>query len=200
MKMNVPNRLTVIRLLLVPVFLVFVLGFGGETWGMIAAICVFAIASFTDFLDGKIARKYHLITDFGKFLDPLADKFLVLAALASLSYKAAINAGDSKASDVKICSVLFFCTFMIVLLRELAVTSMRLVVASSPDKKVVAASWLGKIKTCTQMFFILAAMAEPLIWDGHIVTYIFMAAAAVMTVWSGMSYIVGYWKYLDPSK
>ena len=66
MKMNVPNRLTVIRLLLVPVFLVFVLGFGGETWGMIAAICVFAIASFTDFLDGKIARKYHLITDFGK--------------------------------------------------------------------------------------------------------------------------------------
>ena len=198
--MNVPNRLTVIRLLLVPVFLVFVLGFGGETWGMIAAICVFAIASFTDFLDGKIARKYHLITDFGKFLDPLADKFLVLAALAALSYKAAINAGDSKASDVKIFSVLFFCTFMIVLLRDLAVTSMRLVVASSPDKKVVAASWLGKIKTCTQMFFILAAMAEPLIWDGHIVTYIFMAAAAVMTLWSGMSYIVGYWKYLDPSK
>lgn len=198
--MNVPNRLTVIRLLLVPVFLVFVLGFGGETWGMIAAICVFAIASFTDFLDGKIARKYHLITDFGKFLDPLADKFLVLAALAALSYKAAINAGDSKASDAKIFSVLFFCTFMIVLLRELAVTSMRLVVASSPDKKVVAASWLGKIKTCTQMFFILAAMAEPLIWDGHIVTYIFMAAAAVMTLWSGMSYIVGYWKYLDPSK
>ena len=77
---------------------------------------------------------------------------------------------------------------------------MRLVVASSPDKKVVAASWLDKIKTCTQMFFILAAMAEPLIWDGHIVTYIFMAAAAVMTLWSGMSYIVGYWKYLDPSK
>ena len=162
---------------------------------MIAAICVFAIASFTDFLDGKISRKYNLITDFGKFLDPLADKFLVLAALAALSYEAASSSGNSK-----IFSVLFFCTFMTVLLRELAVTSMRLVVASSPDKKVVAASWLGKIKTCTQMFFILTAMIEPLIWNRHIATYIFMAAAAVMTVWSGMSYIVDYWKYLDPSK
>ena len=193
--MNVPNRLTVLRLLLVPVYLVFILGFGGEVWGRIVSICVFATASFTDFLDGKIARKYHLITDFGKFLDPLADKFLVLAALASLSFEAATNAANSM-----IFSVLFFCTFIIVLLRELAVTSMRLVVASSPDKKVVAASWLGKIKTCTQMFFILTAMIEPLIWEGHIATYIFMAAAAVMTVWSGMSYIVGYWKYLDPSK
>ena len=195
MKMNVPNRLTVIRLLLVPVFLVFILGFGGVTWGRIVSIAVFALASFTDFLDGKIARKYHLVTDFGKFLDPLADKFLVLAALAALSYEAASSDGNSK-----IFSVLFFCTFMTVLLRELAVTSMRLVVASSPDKKVVAASWLGKIKTCTQMFFILTAMIEPLIWERHIATYIFMAAAAVMTVWSGMSYIVGYWKYLDPSK
>ena len=188
MKMNVPNRLTIIRLLLVPVFLVFILGFGGVTWGRIVSIAVFALASFTDFLDGKIA-------DFGKFLDPLADKFLVLAALAALSYEAASSSGNSK-----IFSVLFFCTFMTVLLRELAVTSMRLVVASSPDKKVVAASWLGKIKTCTQMFFILTAMIEPLIWNRHIATYIFMAAAAVMTVWSGMSYIVDYWKYLDPSK
>lgn len=195
MKMNVPNRLTVIRLLLVPVFLVFILGFGGEVWGRIVATAVFALASFTDFLDGKIARKYHLVTDFGKFLDPLADKFLVLAALASLSFEAAMNTEKSK-----VFPILFFCTFMIVLLRELAVTSMRLVVASSPDKKVVAASMLGKIKTCTQMFFILTAMIEPLIWEGHIATYIFMAAAAVMTVWSGMSYIVGYWKYLDPSK
>lgn len=195
MKMNVPNRLTVIRLLLVPVFLVFILGFGGEVWGRIVAAAVFALASFTDFLDGKIARKYHLVTDFGKFLDPLADKFLVLAALAALSYEAASSGKNSK-----IFSVLFFCTFMTVLLRELAVTSMRLVVASSPDKKVVAASWLGKIKTCTQMFFILAAMIEPLVWDRHIVTYVFMASAAIMTVWSGMSYIVGYWKYLDPSK
>ena len=195
MKMNVPNRLTIIRLLLVPVFLVFILGFGGVTWGRIVSIAVFALASFTDFLDGKIARKYHLITDFGKFLDPLADKFLVLAALAALSYEAAYSSGNSK-----IFSVLFFCTFMTVLLRELAVTSMRLVVASSPDKKVVAASWLGKIKTCTQMFFILTAMIEPLIWNRHIATYIFMAAAAVMTVWSGMSYIVDYWKYLVPSK
>ena len=66
MKMNVPNRLTIIRLLLVPVFLVFILGFGGVTWGRIVSIAVFALASFTDFLDGKIARKYHLITDFGK--------------------------------------------------------------------------------------------------------------------------------------
>lgn len=96
MKMNVPNRLTIIRLLLVPVFLVFILGFGGVTWGRIVSIAVFALASFTDFLDGKIARKYHLITDFGKFLDPLADKFLVLAALAALSYEAASSSGNSK--------------------------------------------------------------------------------------------------------
>ena len=84
MKMNVPNRLTVIRLLLVPVFLVFVLGFGGETWGMIAAICVFAIASFTDFLDGKIARKYNMVSDIGKVFDPLADKLMHVSSILCL--------------------------------------------------------------------------------------------------------------------
>lgn len=190
--MNLPNKLTVLRLLLVPVFLVFMILFADETWGRITAAVIFAVASFTDFLDGKIARKNNLVTDFGKFLDPLADKFLVLTALFTIVWS--IPDTDT------LYGILFFITAIIVLLRELAVTSMRLVVATSKEKIVIAASWLGKIKTATQIAFIIVSLVEPLVWQGHIASYALMVPAAVMTVWSGLSYIIGYWKYLDPSK
>lgn len=196
MKLNLPNKLTVIRLLLIPVFLVFIVIFHDEVWGRILSAAVFAIAAFTDFLDGKIARKNNLVTDFGKFLDPLADKFLVLSALFSM----ACIIGMGKGSSDRVYGILFFIAAMTVLFRELAVTSMRLVVATSKDKIVIAASWLGKIKTATQIAFVLTAMLEPLFWQGHIASYILMAAMTVMTLWSGLSYIIGYWKYLDPSK
>ena len=130
MKLNTPNKLTLARLILVPVFVVIFAVFNTEIWGKIAAAIIFSIASFTDFLDGKIARKNGLITDFGKFLDPLADKFLVITALITLLF--VDNSG--------VYGILLFAATIIVVLRELAVTSMRLVVATSPDKKVIAAS------------------------------------------------------------
>lgn len=194
MKLNLPNKLTVVRLCLVPVILVAVLFFTDAAkfgvWGRLAATLVFIIASLTDFIDGKIARKYNMITDFGKFLDPLADKFMVMAALLSMVC----------IEGYTTYGILLFITSVIIVFRELAVTSMRLVVASSKDKIVIAASWLGKIKTATQVAFIVAALLEPVFWDKRIISYILMAPTAVMTVWSGASYIVGYWKYLDPSK
>lgn len=190
MKLNLPNKLTVLRLFLVPVFVAVFIIFGGETWGRIVSAAIFALASFTDFLDGKIARKYSLITDFGKFLDPLADKFMVIGALVSILY----------AADAGLYRILFFCVTIIVIFRELAVTSMRLVVATSADKVVIAANWLGKIKTGTQIAFILVSILEPIFYGGHIASYALMLPTAVMTVWSGCSYIVGYWKYLDASK
>lgn len=190
MKLNTPNKLTLARLILVPVFVVIFAVFNTEIWGKIAAAIIFSIASFTDFLDGKIARKNGLITDFGKFLDPLADKFLVITALITLLF--VDNSG--------VYGILLFAATIIVVLRELAVTSMRLVVATSPDKKVIAASWLGKIKTGSQITFVIIAIIEPILWGERILSYIFMAPMTVMTVWSGLSYIIGYWKYLDPSK
>ena len=190
MKLNTPNKLTLVRLLLVPVFVVIFAIFHTETWGRIVAAVLFSVASFTDFLDGKIARKQGLITDFGKFLDPLADKFLVISALITLLF--VDNSG--------IYGILLFAATIIVVFRELAVTSMRLVVATSPDKKVIAASWLGKVKTGSQITFVIIAILEPLFWGERIFSCVFMAPMTVMTVWSGLSYIIGYWKYLDPSK
>lgn len=190
MKLNLPNKLTVLRLFLVPVFIVMFIVFGGETWGRIASAAIFAIASFTDFLDGKIARKYSLITDFGKFLDPLADKFMVIGALVSILC----------VTEMGLYRTLFFCVTIIVVFRELAVTSMRLVVATSADKVVIAANWLGKIKTGTQIAFIIISILEPIFWGEHWVSYALTLPVAVMTIWSGLTYIVGYWKYLDASK
>ena len=199
MKLNLPNRLTVIRLIMAPALMVIIaFDFGLGAWGRIIAAALFALASLTDMLDGKIARKYGLITDFGKFLDPLADKFMVLAALVSLVY----------VTDADLYGKLLFFAAGIVIFRELAVTSMRLVVAGSKEKIVVAANILGKIKTCTQIAFILWALTEQAlnmwfdinIFEYHIIAYVLMAAMTVMTVWSGLNYILSYWKYLDPQK
>lgn len=194
--LNLPNKLTIIRVLLIPACLFMLVAFCGEWWGRVAAGAIFAVAAITDMLDGRIARKNNLVTDFGKFLDPLADKFLVISVLIALVCT----------ENFSLFGILLFCAVIIIVFRELAVTSMRLVVATSADKIVIAANKLGKIKTCTQIIFIEAAILEPALCmifgidTLHIITYIAMAAAAVMTVWSGMSYILGYWKYLDPSK
>ncbi|MBQ5808134.1 MAG: CDP-alcohol phosphatidyltransferase family protein, partial [Clostridia bacterium] len=109
---NVPNILTVIRVILVPFFMLTVLLPGESAMWRIIAAAVFALISFTDMLDGKIARKYNLVTDFGKFLDPLADKFLVLGALLALLKKYSAELGD-----------LLVWVTLVVILRELAVTS-----------------------------------------------------------------------------
>ncbi len=209
MKMNLPNKLTVLRLCLVPVILLV---------GMLPTSiiphyisCVICAALFigtavTDMLDGKIARRDGLITDFGKFLDPVADKFMVIGALFVLLYKF---------ENLRL--ILIF-TLIIVVFRELAVTSMRLVV-STGEGIVIAANSLGKIKTVSQIVAISTTFLEPVVqelaewiygmisgtspmWRTDIIplTWASILFSLVMTVWSGVNYIKSYWKYLDPEK
>lgn len=196
--MNLPNKLTLARLIMVPVFLVLLcvnLPFFSETGLRITAAVIFALTSLTDMLDGKIARKYNLITDFGKFMDPLADKFLVIAALIGILVNPYFE-------DLR---PIFVWTVVIVIFREFAVTSMRMIAANKAGK-VIAAAWLGKIKTTTQMICILVIFLEPVILpfkpfaEWHILSYITLAAATVMTLWSGIDYLVKYWEYIGTAK
>lgn len=189
--MNLPNRLTLLRVILVPVFMVFYLcDLGLGIWRYIIAAIIFIAAAFTDMLDGKIARKRGLVTNLGKFLDPLADKFMVMASLLCLSFSSA---------DEGVYGILLVFATAIVIFRELAVTSMRLVAAST-DGSVIAAAMLGKIKTTTQMLFIAFAIVEPAIdlsvCRNHIISYVLMFLMTVMTLWSGADYLVKYWKFI----
>ena len=142
--MNLPNKLTLCRIILVPVFMIFVslTEFGTETfnatWYLVAGI-VFAAASFTDYLDGHLARKWHMVTDFGKFADPLADKLLTTVALIYMMR-------DGVCSPVVLC---------IILAREFAVSGLRMVAAGAKDGKVIAATMWGKVKTVLQMLTII---------------------------------------------
>ena len=199
-KMNLPNKLTVLRLCLVPVFVVIMM-VSNAVWASVTGLLLFIIASLTDMLDGKIARKYNLITDFGKFMDPLADKFMVIGAMFVILYRSLASPTPDK-----LFSNVFFWAFMIVIFRELAVTSIRLVVSGSSGI-VIAANMLGKIKTCTQIACVICCIAEPVIYQllGMETDFlpVSLATAALMlifTLWSGINYIVSYWKYLDPEK
>lgn len=194
-KMNIPNRLTVFRICMVPVFLVILaapLPISDTSVRIVAAV-LFALTSLTDMIDGKIARKYNLITDFGKLMDPLADKFLVFAAMLGILVR------------FEYLRPVFVWAAAVVMFRELVVTSIRLV-AAERSGLVIAASWLGKIKTTTQMSCIVAVLLEPVVlpWkifrEYHILSYITIALMTVMTLWSGIDYIKKYWKYLDPQK
>lgn len=188
---NLPNVLTVVRAVLVPVFMVFVIfDFCGEIWTRIIGAALFGLISLTDMLDGKLARKYDLVSDFGKFLDPLADKLLVLGAMLSLM----IYMGDDRTFAV----LLAFSTF-IVILRELAVTSLRLI-CKNGDGKVIAANMAGKIKTVSQIIFILAALLEPLVWDHLALTYLSLGVMVFMTVYSGVNYFMIYLPMMKSEK
>ena len=201
-QMNLPNKLTVLRMIMVPIFVV-VLMASDALWAGIVGVVLFIGASLTDMLDGKIARKYNLVTDFGKFLDPLADKFMVIAALLVILYKTLRTAPNG------IFSTVFFWAVMIVIFRELAVTSIRLVVSGSSGI-VIAANMLGKIKTCTQIACVVCCLVEPLVYanipslaDVAKFMPVSLATSALMlffTLWSGINYIASYWKYLDPEK
>lgn len=198
--MNLPNKLTILRVFLVPVFMIIMIApifpdnFLGDMLQRSIAAVLFIITSLTDMLDGKIARKYGLITNFGKFMDPLADKFLVFGALLSIIYLY----GDIRPVFIWAATVVMF--------RELAVTSVRLV-ASGSDGVVIAASSLGKIKTVTQIVCICTVLLEPVLFfwfkpfaKWHILSYVTAALMVVMTVWSGMDYIKSYWKYISPNE
>ena len=206
-KMNLPNRLTVLRMCLVPVFMAVMLLPIGKlmpeslAWWLprVIAAVIFIVSSFTDMLDGKIARKHNLVTDFGKFLDPLADKTLVIGALLACSI----------AYCDKLGWALGWVTF-IVIFREFAVTSMRLVVVNTSGI-VVAASMLGKIKTVSQIVGICFILLEPVVitpvlrtvipaTPEYFFSYICMIVLTVTTAVSGFDYIKSYWKYIDSNK
>lgn len=209
MKMNLPNRLTVLRLCLVPVLLI--VGMLPDSiipfyFSCLICAVLFILTAITDMLDGKIARRDNLITDFGKFMDPIADKFMVIGALFVILHK-----------FENLRTVMIF-VLLVVVFRELAVTSMRLVV-STGSNIVVAANMLGKIKTVSQIVAISTVFLEPVVqrvaewvvetisgrpvyWSTDIfpLTWLSLAFAVVMTVWSGLNYIKAYWKYLDPEQ
>jgi len=193
--MNLPNKLTIFRIIMVPVFLVLLcvpLPLSDTMIRILTAV-VFAVTALTDMVDGKIARKYNLITDFGKFMDPLADKFLVIAAMLGILVR------------FDYLRVVFVWAAAIVIFREFAVTSIRLV-AAQKSGLVVAASWLGKVKTTTQMICIVCVLIEPVILpftpftEWHLLSYITIAAMTVMTLWSGIDYLKTYWPLLDAKK
>ena len=182
--MNLPNKLTLLRFLLVPVFMVFM--YIDNPYSYLIGLVVFAVASFTDFLDGNIARKYNMVTDFGKFMDPLADKLLTTVALIYLCL-------NGMCHEIVIC---------IVLAREFAVSGIRLIAAANPaGSKVIAAGMMGKAKTVFQMvasmlgllamaLFAMDVMgAEAYAWMS-LVTNVLMWIMAVLTVVSGMQYII----------
>lgn len=136
--MNLPNKLTMLRIILTPVFMgVLYWGFPGADY---AALAIFILASLTDLLDGKIARKYNLITDFGKFADPLADKILVTAAMLWF-----VECGRMPAWML-----------MVVITREFAVSGLRMV--ASDNGRVIAAGWSGKVKTAATMVCIVVML------------------------------------------
>ena len=199
--MNLPNKLSLLRVFLVPWVMVFYLcNFGLGIWRYVIAAVIYMAAGFTDFLDGNIARKYGLVTNLGKFLDPLADKFMVMTSLLCLCYMSAINANPFSKND-KAYGALLVVASAIVIFRELAITSMRLVAAST-DGSVIAAAYLGKLKTVTQMVFTSFAIIEPAffslgsVFRNHIISYVLMALMTIMTLWSGIDYIKSYWKYI----
>lgn len=136
--MNLPNKLTMLRIILTPVFMaVLYLGFPGADY---VALGIFIVASITDLLDGKIARKYNLVTDFGKFADPLADKILVVAAMLWF-----VEVGRMPAWAL-----------MIVMTREFAVSGLRMV--ASDNGRVIAAGWSGKVKTAATMVCVIVML------------------------------------------
>ena len=194
-KMNLPNKLTLLRVILVPVFVACILYIPNSIVKGLVSTGVFAIASLTDMLDGKIARKYNLITNFGKFMDSLADKFMIFAALVVITVTH---------SDSIVRHVLIWVT-LLVIFRELGVTSIRLVCNASAGK-VIAASYFGKLKTVSQMVCIIVLLLEPVLRDAFdintlwIPSYVLIGIMALMTIASGIDYFKTYLPYLDSNK
>ena len=203
--MNLPNKLSLLRIILVPFTMLFMLpvniyGWQPEGWnafinsnGMTVAAAIFIIASLTDMADGKIARKYNLITDLGKFLDSLADKILVISIMLALVYL-------GRLSPIMV---------MIIILREFAVSGLRMIAASKGE--VIAARMIGKVKTVTQMVAIIYIMFEPILlkifgmtYNGYpleisavtIIGDVLFGICVIMTIVSGIDYIIKGKKYL----
>ena len=175
--MNLPNKLTVLRVLLIPFFVAALLWDHGENMTLrYGAAAIFIVASLTDLLDGKIARKYNLVTNFGKFMDPLADKLLVCSALICL-----IELGDIPAWMV-----------IVIISREFIISGFRLV--ASDNGVVIAASYWGKFKTTFQMIAVVLLIVG--IESMAVVTNVCLWIAVVLTVVSLVDYIMKNHKVL----
>lgn len=196
--MNTPNKLTVGRIIATPVFMATMLI--EFPYHYTVSLILFVLASLTDMIDGKMARKYNLVTDFGKFLDPLADKMLTTAAyLGFISMFA-----EKKAYCIQMTAIVF-----IVLFREFAVSSIRLVAVSSGGKVIAANMW-GKVKTVSQMAgIILALFAYALIDDFGLasiqgvcdaVIAVLLWISALLCIISGVIYLYGGKDYINSSK
>lgn len=168
--MNLPNKLTIFRVIMIPFFVFFMLTDYAGTASKWIALAIFIIASLTDLLDGKIARKYNLVTNFGKFMDPLADKLLVCAALICL-----VDMGRLASWMV-----------IVIISREFIISGFRLI--ASDNGVVIAASYWGKFKTTFQMVMICLMIAD--IQAIEIVTTVVMWAALILTVVSLIDYLV----------
>ncbi len=205
--MNLPNKLTLGRIIIIPVFVIFLAYnfFEDPNISRGIAAALFIIASVTDFFDGYIARKNHLITDFGKFMDPLADKFLIIGSMFAMSFSEYMfdysSAGFDSLIPAEVIKNLFFWTAVVIVFRELTVTSMRLVVVSS-NGAVIAASFLGKCKTMSQIIAVALVILEPAAFRfGHgILSVVSLSVALFFTVWSGIDYMKTYWKYINTNK
>lgn len=169
--MNLPNKLTILRVILIPFFLVFLMvdGIPGGKW---IALGIFVAASLTDMLDGKIARKYNLITNFGKFMDPLADKLLVCSAMIAMIDLDRIP-----------CWVV-----IVIIAREFIISGFRLV--ASDNGVVIAAGWWGKIKTVVQMIMIIVLICD---FGGKyiaVIENVLIYAALFLTIISLLDYLI----------
>lgn len=174
--MTTASKITLLRVALIPVYMILMyLSKGNAGILMLCAMAIFVIASVTDFVDGYVARHYHQVSDFGKFLDPLADKLLVLAAMA------------------------IFCEWgmwpawalMVVLTREFAVSGLRMV--ASNKGTVIAAGWSGKVKTASTMVGLCVMMVFPQV---VILRWLVIAVVVISTLYSGLEYFVKNWSCL----
>lgn len=170
--MNLPNKLTILRVFLIPFFLIFMLTELMGTNGRFIALAVFVIASFTDFLDGYIARKDNLVTNFGKFMDPLADKLLVGAAMISF-----VELGSLPAWIV-----------IVIISREFIISGFRLV--ASDNGVVIAASYWGKFKTVSQMIMIILLILDFQNSVFILLENIFIYTALILTIVSLVDYMI----------
>ncbi|MDY2726022.1 MAG: CDP-diacylglycerol--glycerol-3-phosphate 3-phosphatidyltransferase [Anaerostipes faecalis] len=169
--MNLPNKLTILRILMIPVFLVFLMtDVAGEN-GKWIAVAIFIIASLTDFLDGYIARKYNLVSNFGKFMDPLADKLLVCSAMIAL-------VGMDRLSSL---------VAIIIIAREFIISGFRLV--ASDNGVVIAASYWGKFKTNFQMFMIIMLIIDLGTKTAVMIENILIVIAVALTIISLIDYL-----------
>ncbi len=209
--MNLPNKITVCRICLIPIFIFFYLA-TFIPYGKLVATIIFAIACLTDFLDGHIARKRGLVTDLGKFLDPIADKVVVMSGFILLiASPITANGGQGLAEPAIFPSYVGIVAVIIILAREFIVSAFRQVAATK--NIVLAADIYGKVKTVFQFitliyYFLYAFIVEEFYYaiDGtantviSIVGYVFLAITVIMTIVSGWKYIANNKQVLKDAK